>query len=181
MIRIQLPAEEVDRLEELFRSTGDRKLRDRLQSVLMAHRGRPRQDIAADLGIHRIGVTRWLNAYCQHGLQGLLPKKAKGKAANIPDSMASDIRRWVIDGPAACGLDRANWTHEELADHLFKTHGIRTSRSAMQRFCSKIDIHPYRPTYRYLRRDPAEQGRAKEDLAGLKKSAGGRTGAAEPG
>jgi transposase len=144
----------------------------------MAHRGRPRKDIAKDLGIHRIGVTRWLNAYCQHGLQGLLPKKAKGKAAKIPDSMASEIRRRVIDGPAACGLGRANWTHEELADHLFKTRGIKASRSAMRRFCRKIDARPYRPTYRYLRGDPAKQGKAKEDPGGLKKSPGGR---ARPG
>lgn len=181
MIRIQLPQAEADRLEELFRSTEDRKLRDRLQVVLMAHRGRPRKDIAADLGIHRIGVTRWLNAYCEGGLQGLLPKKAKGKTAKIPASLADEIRRWVIGGPASCGLDRANWTHEELADHLLKTHGIRTSRSAVQRFCSKIDIRPYRPTYRFLRGDAAKQEAAKDDLATLKKSAGGRGGAAEPG
>ncbi len=181
MIRVQLPQAEADRLEELFRSTDDRKLRDRLQIVLMAHRGRPRQDIAADLGIHRIGVTRWLNAYCQHGLQGLLPRKARGKAASIPAALAGEIRRWVIDGPAACGLDRANWTHEELADHLLKTHGVRTSRSAVQRFCSRIDVRLYRPTYRFLRGDTAKQEAAKEDLAGLKKSAGGRAGAAEPG
>src|SRR5437764_1535372 len=115
MIRIQLPPSEADRLEEFFRSTQDRQLRDRLQIVLMAHRGRPRKDIASDLGIHRIGVTRWLNAYCERGLQGLLPQRAKGKAAKIPDAMADEVRHWVIDGPAACGLDRANWTHEELA------------------------------------------------------------------
>jgi transposase len=181
MIRIQLPQAEADRLEELFRSTQDRRLRDRLQIVLMAHRGRPRQDVARDLGIHRIGVTRWLTAYCQHGLPGLLPKKATGRTARIPAGLAGEIRRWVIEGPAGQGLDRANWTHEELADHLLKAHGIKTSRSAMQRFCAKIGIRPYRPTYRYLRGDPAEQGRAKEDLAGLKKSAGGRAGAAEPG
>jgi transposase len=181
MIRIQLPQAEADRLEELFRSTRDRKLRDRLQIVLMAHRGRPRQDIASDLGIHRIGVTRWLNAYCERGLDGLLPKRAKGRAAQIPDTMADEIRRWVIDGPAACGLDRANWTHEELAGHLLKTRGIQTSRSAMHRFCAKIDIRPYRPTYRFLRADPAKQEKAEEDLAGLKKSARGRVGAAEPG
>jgi len=181
MIRIQLPRAEAGRLEELFRSTQDRKLRDRLQVVLMAHRGRAHQDIAADLGIHRIGVTRWLNAYCQHGLQGLLPRKAKGKSAKVPDTMAGEIRRWVIEGPASCGLDRANWAHEELADHLRKAHGIKTSRSAMQRFCSKIDIRPYRPTYRYLRGVAAEQEAAKEDLAALKKSAGGRAGAVEPG
>ena len=67
------------------------------------------------------------------------------------------------------GLDRANWTYEELADHLFKTHGIPTSRSAMHRFCRKIDIRPYRPTYRFLRGDPVKQARAREDIAALKK------------
>ena len=78
-------------------------------------------------------------------------------------------RRWVIQGPAEQGLDRANWTHAELADHLKKAHGITTSRSAMQRFCRKIDIRPYRPTYRYLRGDPAKQQEARDELTGLKK------------
>lgn len=83
--------------------------------------------------------------------------------------MADAFRRWVIDGPAKQGLDRANWTHEELADHLFKTHGIATSRSAVQRFGHQIDIRVYRPTYRYLRGDPAQQAQAKQDIADLKK------------
>jgi transposase len=135
----------------------------------MAHRGRPRHDVAADLGIHRRSVTRWLNAYCDAGLQGLRPRKAKGNAAKIPASLADEIKAWVIDGPAKQGLDRANWTHEEIADHLYKAKGIRTSRSAVQRFCQKIDIRLYRPTYRYLRGDPDEQAEAKEDVAGLKK------------
>jgi transposase len=169
MIRIQLPPSEADRLEDLFRSTRDRKLRDRLQIVLLAHRGRPRQDIADDLGIHRIGVTRWLNAYCERGLDGLLPRKAKGGAPGIPAALADEIKRWVTEGPAKQGLDRANWTHEELADHLFKTHGIKTSRSAMHRFCQKIGIRPYRPTYRYLRGDPAKQQKAREDQAEFKR------------
>jgi transposase len=169
MIRIQLPPDEANRLEQLFRSTLDAKLRHRLQIVLMAHRGRPYKDIATDLGIHRIGVTRWLNAYAELGLDALTPKKARGNPSPIPASMADEIKRWVIEGPASQGLDRANWTHAELADHLFKTKGIKTSRSAMQRFCSKIGIRLYRPTYRYLRGDPDKQARAREDLAGLKR------------
>src|SRR2546423_12888574 len=110
MIRIQLPPSEAERLETLFRSTDNRKLRDRLQLVLMAHRGRARQDIAADLGVHRKTVTRWLNAYCANGLDGLRPKKAKGRPGKIPRALADEVRRWVIDGPARQGLDPANWT-----------------------------------------------------------------------
>jgi transposase len=169
MIRIQLSPTEVERLQQAFRSTEDRKLRDRLQIVLLAHRGRKHQDIAADLCMHRRSVQRWLNAYLELGLDGLRPRQAKGAQGKIPADLADEIKRWVIGGPAQQGLDRANWTHAELADHLFKTHGIRTSRSAMHRFCSGIDIRPYRPTYRYLRGDPDKQAQAREDIADLKK------------
>jgi transposase len=169
MIRIQLTPDEASRLEGLFRATQDPKLRQRLQIVLMAHRGRPRKDIAVDLGIRNSGVTRWLNAYCERGLDGLTPKKAKGRPTPIPASLADEIKRWVIEGPAKQGLDRANWTYEELADHLYKAHGVKTSRSAMHRFCSKLDIRPYRPTYRYLRGNPDKQAKAREDIAALKR------------
>src|SRR5262249_1786216 len=84
-----LPAAEAERLDGLFRATDNRKLRDRLQIVLMAHRGRARQDIAADLGVHRKTVTRWLNAYCDAGLDGLQPRKAKGKPGQIPAAPAA--------------------------------------------------------------------------------------------
>jgi transposase len=169
VIHIQLSPTTADRLDTLFRSTDDPKLRHRLQIVRMAHRGRPRQDIAADLGVHRKTVTRWLNTYCDGGLDALRPKKAKGTPGTIPNTLADEVRRWVIEGPAEQGLDRANGPHEELADHLLKTKGIRTSRSAVQRFGSRIGIRLYRPTYRYERGDPVTQAQAKEDLADLGK------------
>ena len=169
MIHLHLPAVEAERLDTVFRSTDDRKLRDRLQIVLMAHRGRARQDIATDLRVHRKTVTRWLNAYCDGGLDGLRPKKATGKPSKLTPALADEVRQWVIDGPTQQGLDRANWTHEELADHLRKTKGLQTSRSAVQRFCAKIGIRLYRPTYRHERGNPDKQARAKEDLAELGK------------
>ena len=169
MIRIQLPQADVARLEHLFRSTDDRRLRDRLQIVLLAHNGRRHKDIAADLCINRRSVQRWLNAYGERGLDGLRPRQAPGQPGHIPAELADEIRSWVKGGPASCGLDRDNWTYEELADHLRKAKGIHTSRSAVHRFCSKIDIRPYRPTYRYLRGDPVTQQQAKDDLAEFNK------------
>jgi transposase len=169
MIRIRLSESEAQRLEAEFRSAQQRNYRDRLQIVLLAHRGRPRKDIAVDLCVSTRCVTRWLNAYCERGPAGLLPKKARGQTPGIPADLADEVKRWVIEGPAKQGLDRANWTYEELADHLLKTHGVETSRSAMHRFCSKIGVRPYRPTYRYLRGDPSKQAQARDDLAVLKK------------
>jgi transposase len=169
MIRISLPLPERERLQFIFRSTPDRKLRDRSQIVLLAQRGRPHQDIAQDLGITPRTVQRWLNAYLERGLDGLRPRKAKGAAPKLTPDLAPVLQQWVIDGPLAQGLDRANWTYAELADHLYKTKGIRVRKSAMQVFCSRHDIHPYRPTYRFLRGDPIKQAAAREELADLKK------------
>jgi transposase len=171
VIRIQLSDAEAQRLEQAFRQATDRKLLDRLQIVRLAHRGRKHQDIAADLGITPRTVQRWLNAYLEAGLAALVPRKAKGHAPAIPAETAEEIRRWVIDGPTSQGLDRANWTHAELADHLRKTQGISASRSAMQRFCRKVGIRLYRPTYRFLRGDPVKQAEAREELAELRTKA----------
>ena len=169
MIRVNLPDGDVPRLEQVFREATDRRLRDRVQIVLMAHRGRPHGQIAADLGISRRTVPRWLNAYLERGLDGLTPRKAKGAPAKVPADLAEEVKRWVVEGPAKQGLDRANWTYAELADHLRKAKGVRASRSAVGRFCRKLGVRVYRPTYRFLRGDPAKQAAAREDLAELKK------------
>ena len=169
MIRITLPDAEVGQLEEVLRTTADAKLRHPVQIVLMAHRGRRHPAIAADTGTSPRSVQRWLNAYLEGGLDGLRPRKAKGAAPRLTPDLAPVLRQWVIDGPAAQGLDRANWTYAELADHLYKTKGIRVRRSALQAFGARHGIRPYRPSYRYLRGDPAAQQQSREEVAELKK------------
>src|SRR5690242_21760185 len=91
----------------------------------LAARDRPHQEIAEHLAVTPRTVQRWLNAYLEHGLDGLRPRKAPGKPGKIPADLADEVKRWVIEGPAKQGLDRANWTHAELADHLLKAKGIR--------------------------------------------------------
>jgi hypothetical protein len=66
----------------------------------------------------------------------------------------------VVEGPAACGLDRGNWTYEELA--------ARVRRTAVREFCRRDGIRPY-PSYPFLRGDPEKQARAEGELAALKK------------
>jgi transposase len=169
MIRIQLPAREVEHLESVLRAAPDPKLRTRVQIVLMAHRGRPHGQIACDTGTSRSSVQRWLNAYLERGLDALRPRKPGKPRPKLTADLAPTVRQWVIQGPQAQGLDRANWTYAELAEHLYRTRGVRVGKSAMQAFCRKQEIRPYRPTYRFLRGDPAKQDVARGELAELKR------------
>jgi transposase-like protein len=110
MIRIHLSEQDQCRLELAFATTSDRRFHDRLQIVRLAHRDRPHQDIASDLGATPRTVQRWLNTYPERGLDGLEPRTSPGAAPKLTAGLAPVLRQWVIDGPAACGLDRANWT-----------------------------------------------------------------------
>jgi transposase len=146
----------------------------------MAHRGRKRKTIAQDLGVHRTTVRLWLQQFHERGVAGLQIPWAPGQPGRIPETLAPMIQAWVKDGPHQYGLDRANWTYEELATHLYRTTGIAIKRTAMRVFCQRHEIRPYRPTYRYLRGDPEKQQAAQEELAALKKSAGRRVRVVKP-
>ena len=170
MRRIQLTTAEHEQLEHLFKTTQDRRLRDRCQAVLMASRGRKRKAIAQDLGVHRTTVRLWLQHYHERGIEGLPIHWAPGQPRRIPQTLGPTIQEGVKAGPAGCGLDRAHWTYEELAPYVYQTTGIAVKRTAMRDFCQRHAIRPYRPTYRYVRGDPEEQRVAQEELAALKKT-----------
>jgi transposase len=170
MRRIKLTATEQAQLEHTFKTTNDRRLCHRCQVVLMASRGRKRKTIAQDLGVHRSTVRLWLQQYHDQGLAGLVIHWAPGQPGRIPEALAPTLQGWVQGGPQSCGLDRANWTYDELATHLYQTLGIAVKRTAMRVFCQRHGIRPYRPTYHYLRGDPEQQQVARDELAALKKT-----------
>jgi transposase len=179
MIRIPPTDDARPSLARTMKTSDERRLRGRCQALLMAARGRPHVQIAEDLGVHVRTVQRWLNACQAQGLAGLRIRWAPGRAPRIPEGWAAEILGWMTKGPAGSGLDRANWTYAELAAHLYRTHGSAVSASTMHSFCTRHGVRPYRPTYRYLKGDPAKQEAARRELNAFKKSPDGRTGPAE--
>jgi transposase len=173
MMKVTLSDQEHQQLVEAMKTTTDARLRIRCQAVLMAARGRPHGHIAEDLAVSVRTLQRWLNRSHQQGLGGLEIRWAPGRAAKIPASLAPEILAWVRQGPAGCGLDRANWTYEELAIYLYQVKGLTVSTTTMRTFCQRHGVRPYRPTYQYLKADLAQQETARHDLQSLKKSRGG--------
>ena len=169
MHRVKLTKSELQSLRKLFKTTEDRRLRDRCQAVLMVSRSHPRWQIAQDLEIDNRTLGRWLEAYRNGGIEGLKIQWAPGQESLIPKTLAPEIVGWVKGGPAGCGLKRANWTYGELATYLFKRKGIKVATSTMREFCVKHNIRPYRPTYDYRKGDKDAQAEAREDIDDYKK------------
>jgi hypothetical protein len=94
--RLALRTELLRTLSEVV--DADPRFRDRIQIVRLAARERRHQEIAEHLTITPRTVQRWLNAFLEHGLDGLRPRKAPGKPGKIPAFLADEVKRWVIEG-----------------------------------------------------------------------------------
>jgi transposase len=159
-------------LEETFRTTADRRLRNRCQAVLLAAGGMAQPAIAAAVLTSERSVRRWLAAFRRRGLAGLRIIWPPGATPRIAPAHGEVVRDWVRRGPAAVGADAAGWTAATLAAHYRTVYGVRVSERTMRRFCQRQDIRPYRPTYRHLRGDPAQRAVARRELRALKKGRG---------
>jgi transposase len=140
--RLRLTTTEHAHVEHLCKTTPERRLRDRGQAVLMAHRGRKRKAIAQDVGVHRTTVRLWRKQDQEQGLTGLQIQWAPGQPGRIPETLAPTIQAWVKAGPQSWGLDRAHWTYEERATYWYQTTGIEVKRTAMRVFCQRHAIRP---------------------------------------
>jgi hypothetical protein len=90
---------------------------------------------------------------------GLVRKRLRRHDRSRREGMIAFSNKFFYDG----GLV----TFEELADRPYQAHGVKASRSAMHRSCSRLDIRPYR----HLCGDPDKQQKAREDIAALNKGA----------
>jgi transposase len=169
MTHLDLSDREIEELEHIFKSTEDRRMRDRAQAMLMLHRGQSQPQVAVNLAVDERTVRRWVERWRADGVEGLRIQWPPGAPPLISEQLAQEIVDWVRQGPVACGLNCANWTASRLAAHLYKVHGIRVAVRTMRDFCQRHGIRPYRPTYRHLRADPDKQSTAREDLAKTQK------------
>jgi len=169
VIHIRLSESQQDQLWSLFRQGQDRAARDRAQAILLLDKGYGRKEAAEAVGVDPRSVRRWVNKWAEAGADGLRSGKAPGKMQIIPEELSETILGWIRGGPESAGLDRANWTFEELATHLARTHRIFVCARTMERFCKRHGVRLYRPSYRFLRADPAKQAVARQELEALKK------------
>lgn len=104
----------------------------------------------------------------RHRVQ-IVPTAHRGRkhpdiAADTGTSRRS-VQRW-LNAYLDRGLDGLR---PRKAKGAARTRGIRVGKSALRAFGARHGIRPYRPTYRFLRGDPVEQAKARDESAALKK------------
>jgi hypothetical protein len=125
MRRMRLTTAAQEPLEYLFKTTNDRRLRDRCQAVLMASRSRKRKTIAQDLGGIAPRCGSGSSTITNGGVEGLQIHWAPGQPRRIPETLVPTIQAWVKAGPAGCGARSGALDLRRASDVCGPDHGER--------------------------------------------------------
>jgi len=158
MQAIRLPEqtpEQLQSLDELYRTTKDVRLRTRAQMVLLAaEKGWSASVIAEVVRQEENTVRTWLDGYIAEGIEGLKDKPHPGAAPKITPSDSAGLLQAVRQRPRSLELALSSWTMQRLADHRAQQTGIRLSAEAVRQPLLKHEIVLSRPQHKITSPDP---------------------------
>lgn len=150
-----LSSEQLDALDQLYRTTRDVRVRTRAQMVLLAaERSLVAADIAAIVRQDEETVRRWLARYEAEGAPGLSDAPRPGAPGKCTVAYREQLVECVRRRPRSLGLPYSLWTLQRLADHLAEQTGLRLSDETVRRALKADGIVLSRPQHTITSPDP---------------------------
>ena len=106
----------MDELQQFIRTSRDGRELKRALAVQNTLAGRPRAEVAAELGYTVSFVDKWRWRYKQDGVEGLR-LGYKGSVGYLTGEQKVEIREWL--------LAQSQWDVRALQAHLDQTYGVR--------------------------------------------------------
>jgi transposase len=150
-----LSAEQLSKLDDLYHTTRDVRVRTRAQMILLAaERGLVAAEIAAIVRQNEETVRRWFARYHAEGIAGLFDAPRPGAPPKITVAYRERLFETVRRRPRALGLPFSLWTAARLADHLAEETGLRISVPSITRLLRAGDMALSRPQHTITSPDP---------------------------
>lgn len=134
------------------------------------HRWRSVINIAADWGVTRGSVNRWLQWYDADHVDGLWTSIAEGPAPKLTELQRATLTVLIERGPIAAGYQSGVWTGPMIGDLIEERFGIRYHNHHVPRLLHQLGFSVQRPRKRLARADLARQATwLRKTLPAIKK------------
>lgn len=151
MARHTIVSRPVDRikLREKLRSLSNRRLRERIQSILWIDEGLEAKETAEKIGRCRQSVSDFVKLFNQGGMERLLQiGRGPGRKSQLNKTHRKTFLRWIMQGPRQAGLSFSNWDCPRLAWQIKKIWGIRLSDEQVRRILHQEGCSLVRPKHK---------------------------------
>jgi transposase len=157
-VRIELSDEERATLKRWARRhSSGQALALRCRVVLGCAEGRSSKDVAAELGVHPVTVSKWRHRFAQDRLEGLTDAPRPGAPRKIGDDVVEAV---IVDTLESAPPDATHWSTRSLA----KKHGI--SRETTREIWRAFGLKPWQQDSFKVSPDPQLVEKIR-DLVGL--------------
>lgn len=145
IIQIRLEASQREELQRRARSATTAQ-RDCLRAriVLARANGQKQQDVARELGISHVIVSKWTRRFMEQGIDGLGDAPGRGRKPSLPEETVSTVITRATQPPAG----RTRWSVRSMAREV----GI--SRHSVHQIWQKNEIKPHRTKTFKVSSDP---------------------------
>lgn len=127
------------------------------RAVLGYIQGRRVVELAAEAGVTRGSVNRWLQWYDALGIEGLLTGKPPGPAPKLTEAQQDELGAWLEAGPQAAGYTSGVWTGPMICDFIAQRFGVHYHSHHMPRMLHQLGFSVQRPRKRLARADAQAQ------------------------
>ena len=157
-IPIHLNEGEKEELESMTRSlTLPHGLVRRAQMILACAKGEPQVEIARQLGVSKMTVSKWRHRFHRQGRAGLQDEQRPGRPRIHNDERVAEVLNTALQSPPANGT---HWSVRTLAAHT----GI--SKSSVHRWFQLFNLQPHRHRHFKISNDPHFVDKV-QDIVGL--------------
>jgi transposase len=151
-----LSEEQLDELQELYRTTKDVRLRTRSQMILLAaEQGMSAPAIAQIVRESDQTVRNWFKRYQAEGMEGLKDAPMPGAPRKVTPEYVKQLVEVVRLHPRSLGLPFSMWTLARLADYLAEQTGIRVEGETVRVHLKEAEIVLSQPQHQISSPDPA--------------------------
>jgi len=119
--------------------------------------GRSVISLAAELGVQRGAINKWLQWYEAEGIAGLSTGKAPGRAPRLSDQQRAELAKTIEGGPVAAGYQSGVWTGPMIRDLIEQRFGVRYHKHHVPRLLNQMGFSVQRPRKRLARADVERQ------------------------
>jgi transposase len=132
--------------------------------------GRRVIEIAAELGVTRGSVNRWIQWYDADHIEGLRTSIAEGPAPKLTEEQRTALAVIIELGPMQAGYQSGVWTGPMIGDLIEDRFGVRYHNHHIPRLLHQLRFSVQRPRKRLARADLARQATwLRETLPAIKK------------
>jgi transposase len=164
MKAIRLPpqsAEQLQALDELYRTTKDVRIQQRAQMILLAaERNMVACEIAAIVRKDEQTVRRWLKRYVAEGCEGLQDAPRPGAQPTVTPEYRARLVEVIRRRPRSLNQPFSLWTCQRLGDFMAEEMGVRVSGETVRRHLAAEGIVLSRPQHKISSPDPDVNRRA---------------------